>query len=490
MGEWKIISSLPPVLKLHLKFSKKKENEMRSCKSYLGFTFLVALCLVLSACAPAAAPAPTAAPPPPAAPQAAASPVPTAVPPTSVPTAAPTEAPVTLVIYHNWGKTDAKGAPMADIFAGFQAKYPNIKLDTQIYVDSDIPKKVETEFVAGKEPDIVFSNFDPLLNSWLDSGLAIPASKTSTQFGLDGRLTQLAIDSWTNDKGQLIAIPLEGTVKGVLYNTKILDAAGVAIPKTTDELLAAVPKIKAAGFNVFAASPKDDGGKLSWRLFWQGAMAADDLKSFIKLGKLASYPSAVTGMNDFFRLKDAGAYPADVAGMSAELEKDMFYTGKAAMWTGGSYYWQEMMDRSPDMIKYIKPGGFPIPQGSKYTKPIMTSSVTAKGVIVTRNGAKKMDAVEKFVKYFYQPENIAKFVEAAGMIPPVKDVKLDPAKVKPLFIEAIDLQNSGNVTLLPITTLPAGVSYNPVITFAYTKGVTAQQTIQMLDKAFSDIGIK
>jgi hypothetical protein len=76
------------------------------------------------------------------------------------------------------------------------------------------------------------------------------------------------------------------------------------------------------------------------------------------------------------------------------------------------------------------------------------------------------------------------------MIPPVKDVKFDPAKVKPLFIEAIELQNSGNVTLLPITTLPAGVSYNPTITYAYSKGVTAQQTIQFLDKAFTDLGIK
>jgi ABC-type glycerol-3-phosphate transport system substrate-binding protein len=160
------------------------------------------------------------------------------------------------------------------------------------------------------------------------------------------------------------------------------------------------------------------------------------------------------------------------------------------MWTGGSYYWQELIRRSPDMVKYIKPGGFPIAQGSKYTKPIWDSKMTAKGVVVTRNGAKKMDAVEKFVRYFYQPENIVKFVEAAGMIPPVKDVKLDPAKLDRLFIEAIELQNSGNVTIIPITTLPAGVSYNPTITYAFSKGATAQATIQMLDKAFVDVGIK
>lgn len=460
---------------------RKRRIEMKLHKSYLSFMFLAVLCVVLVACGPSATPTTAVAP-------AVTVPAATVAPATKAP--APTDAPVTLTIYHNWGKSDAKGAPMAEIFAGFQAKYPNVKLDAQIYVDSDIPKKVETEFVAGKEPDIVFSGFDPLLQSWVDTGLAIPASKTMTQFGLDGRIVQLGLDSWTNEKGQLVAIPLEGTIKGVLYNTKILDAAKVSYPKTTDELMVAIPKIKAAGYEVFAASPKDDGGKNAFRWTWQSAMAREEFIAFTKTGKMASYPSAVTGMNDFFRLKDAGAFPADVAGMSAELEKEMFYTGKAAMWTGGSYYWQELISRSPDMAKSIKFGGFPIPQGSKYTKSTIGSAMTAKGVVVTRNGAKKMDAVEKFVRYFYQPENIVKFVEAAGMIPPVKDVKFDPAKLDRLFIEAIELQNSGNVTILPITTLPAGVSYNPTITYAFSKGATAQATIQMLDKAFVDVGIK
>ena len=97
----------------------------------------------------------------------------------------------------------------------------------------------------------------------------------------------------------------------------------------------------------------------------------------------------------------------------------------------------------------------------------MTSNYTAKGVVVTRNGSKKMDAVTKFIQYFYQPDNIAKFVEQAGMIPPVNDVKFDPAKVAPLFIDGVALMNSGNITLLPSTTPPAGVSYNSAITYSF-----------------------
>ena len=115
---------------------------------------------------------------------------------------------------------------MAEILAGFHAKYPNITLDAQIYVDSDIPKKVETEFVAGKEPDLVFANFDPLLNSWMDSGLAVPVKPLMTQFGFDGRFVPLALENWTNVKGQLLAIPLEGYVQRLLYNMKIWTQPG------------------------------------------------------------------------------------------------------------------------------------------------------------------------------------------------------------------------------------------------------------------------
>ncbi|MGA2503188.1 MAG: extracellular solute-binding protein [Anaerolineales bacterium] len=450
---------------------------MKSCKLHLVLTFLTVLSVILTACGQAVTPTATVAPV-----------VNTEI-PNAVPTTVPTEAPVTLTIYHNYGSDDAKGAPMQQIFAGFMAEYPYITLDTQVYVDSDIPGKVETEFVAGKEPDLVFTNFNPLVNNWIDEGLATPIAPLMTQFGFDGRFSAKAISNWTNVKGQLLAFPFEGYVQPVLYNMNILNAAGVSIPTTTDELLADVPKIKAAGYEVFAASPDDDGGSISFRFFWQGALTPDEVRTVVQKGHLASYPDGVAGMEDFFRLKNAGAYAADVSGTPAELEHTMFYTGKAAMWTGGSWYWQEMINQAPDLVPNIKLAGFPIPHGSTYTKPVMRSAFTAKGVVITANGAKKMDAVEKFIKYLYRPENIALFVEQAGMIPPITDLKVDPSKLAPIFQQGIALLNSDTVTVLPVTTLPSGVEYDAAESYAYTAGATAEQTIAILDKAFTDVGI-
>ena len=65
--------------------------------------------------------------------------------------------------------------------------------------------------------------------------------------------------------------------------------------------------------------------------------------------------------------------------------------------------------------------------------PVYFKAFSAKGIFVTPNGQAKIDAVEKFIKFIFQPEMIARFVEQAGMNPSIKDVKVDESKLNPLF---------------------------------------------------------
>jgi multiple sugar transport system substrate-binding protein len=50
-----------------------------------------------------------------------------------------------------------------------------------------------------------------------------------------------------------------------------------------------------------------------------------------------------------------------------------------------------------------------------------------------------MDAVKKFIQFVYKPEMIARFVEQAGMTPPLKDVPVDASKLNPLFVQSLNL---------------------------------------------------
>ena len=92
-----------------------------------------------------------------------------------------------------------------------------------------------------------------------------------------------------------------------------------------------------------------------------------------------------------------------------------------------------------ELLPDIQLGGFPLPAGSPHKAPVIYSAYTAKGIWITPNGAAKMDAVKKFIQFFYKPEMIARFVEQAGMTPPMKDVPVDQAKLNPLFVQSLTL---------------------------------------------------
>ena len=46
---------------------------------------------------------------------------------------------------------------MQSIFADFMAANPDIIIKDEVYVDADIPLKVETASAAKQEPDLVFA---------------------------------------------------------------------------------------------------------------------------------------------------------------------------------------------------------------------------------------------------------------------------------------------------------------------------------------------
>ncbi len=53
------------------------------------------------------------------------------------------------------------------------------------------------------------------------------------------------------------------------------------------------------------------------------------------------------------------------------------------------------------MADHVKLGGFPMMPGSPYTQPTTWSALGGVDVCLTPNGAKNLDAVEKFIQFLY-----------------------------------------------------------------------------------------
>jgi multiple sugar transport system substrate-binding protein len=453
-----------------------------SRREFIRLAALASAAAALAGCAPPATQ--TSAPP-------AATAVATAVPPTMapVPTVAPTSPPpaakeVTLNIMDNWGaEANAKGPPLLSTFKDFQAANPNIKIKEEVFGDKEIPTKVVTMYVAGEEPDIVFQNLHQAALEWLDDGVTVDMTPLSKQWGLYDTIKPDAITEWTDSKGRLRAIPLEGYTWPIWFNTKILDKAGVKIPTTLDELIDSAKKIRAAGFQPFTTGGMEWTGQFVFFLTVASMLTDQEVPDLYGKGGFAKNAHAVEGVKNFVKLRDSGVFSDSVEGLTVAASNESFYSEKAAMMHGGSWFFAEC----PNAIKdHVSLGGFPLAAGSPHKKPVIYASFEGKGMWITRNGAKKMDAAEKFVKYFYQPSIMKRFVEQAAMTSPLKSTPVDESKLDALFVKSNQFLSDVEVTLIHKVYIPPKVNENllRVANETFVPGTTVETILANLDEVY------
>jgi multiple sugar transport system substrate-binding protein len=451
---------------------------MNKRKISMIIALLMTAALVISACgAPAAAPAATEAP--------AATAVPaTAVPATAVP---PTTAPepVTLTLWHNWGPDDAKGPAMQSVLKDFMAANPDIIIKDEVYVDADIPLKLETASAAKQEPELVFSGGIGSAMDWVKNGVVVPVNSYVKDWGLSDQFVPTAVDQYTDSEGNIIAFPLEGFTWPIWYNTAVFKAAGVALPKTSDELIAAAKAVRAAGYGgPMIASGADDMGGYVFQLILQSAMSDEEARASLGGGDW-TLPNAKKGVELFVQLRDAGVFVNGVEGVDYAGAEAQYGTGKVAMCHYGA--WAFADPTMAPVVSDVQLGGFPLPAGSPHQLPVYYKGFSAKGIFITPNGEKKIDAVERFVKFFYQPEMIARFVEQAGMTPPIKDVPVDASKLNPLFAQSLKLD--ADVVAISDSYMPGAVKtdFARITQEAFTKGTSAEKLLADLQAAYDAI---
>lgn len=430
--------------------------------------FVVATSLLVGACAGTASPSPSGTP---------------AASPSSVSSPAASSGPVTLNVINDWAASDPKGPIIAQVFADFQAANPDIKIQVSTFKDADVPTKVETAFLAGQEPDIIMNNYWAPNLGWESQGVTVPVNDMLTQWGLVNAFDAAALTSFTQSDGKVVAFPLEGFNWPIWYNKAIFDKAGVAIPTTTDELIAAVPKIKAAGFQVLAAPGAAGPGRALFKLIVQSRLTDDEMRQVYAQGGFSTNANAKAGVDLFVALRDAGVFADGAAGLTPDATAQMYLDGKAAMQFEGSWGYASP---SADLLASTQLGGFPLPSGSPHAKPIYYQDYSGKGVWITRNGSKKLDAVQKLVQFLYKPAVIGKFVEQTGMVPPTTNAQVDASKLNPLFSASLKLGETAEAAPFwnKVTPGSADTAWLNVSKLAYVPGTSAAEIASQLDAAF------
>jgi raffinose/stachyose/melibiose transport system substrate-binding protein len=313
----------------------------------------------------------------------------------------------------------------------FEAANPGITVKFETFEAANYNTILATALAGGTGPDLMMVRAYGGLENVASAGYLEPLTTETVPALAEFSAASLAAESGRAD-GTLYAVPFASQTQLVIYNKALFDANGIAEPQTWDELVAASQKLKDAGVIPFA-----NGTATAW----QNETVTFGLGSSL-MGK-DFYDELMAGTTDFTdeRFTGALAAVADVAaqyfpdgfiGLDYPSAQQLFSSGMAGMFIGGSYELATFKTQNPD----IELGVFAAP-GKTAEDEKLVGLYFDGGYAANAAGASK-DASLKFLNYLASKEFGQAFADTLSNISTVPGVTFD----NPLLAEVNELNQS------------------------------------------------
>lgn len=183
-----------------------------------------------------------------------------------------------------------------------------------------------------------------------------------TQTGAWDNILPAAASTVNNVYGQMVSLPYQYNLEGIWYNKTAFAEAGLAEPKTFDELTAASEKLAAAGYQPFAQA-----GSQGWpltRLMGMyifrnvGPEAMTDIRDGEAKLTDSDYVAGAQALQD---MAEEGFFGDGFTSLEPEAATAAFLTGKAAMKYDGTWLLSNINDASQNQIGADNVGFMPFP---------------------------------------------------------------------------------------------------------------------------------
>ena len=350
----------------------------------------------------------------------------------------------------------------------------------------NLGEEYEATVLAGEAADVIIVNLFDKSSGWVENGAAIPVNDLLAEWGLDTVIKEAAVKDWTNKNGDVQGFAYQGFTWPVWYNTALLEEAGVAgVPKTSDELIAASEKLRAAGIGPMVVGGSDWSGNKLFLQIIQTFMPSEEAAEVFTNGGYCASPNAMKGIDEFVKLRDGGVFVDGVEGYTADLMNAAYYEGKAAIMAAGSW---AMPGTPEDIAAATTLGGLPIPAGSVFTKPTAFEGNTGVGFFISPNGQKKLSAVKDFILSFYSADVIGKFVSEVSVIPTTTiDISGALGTASPLLNQAVtSLQKEAEFAVFPDGYVGTrGDALTKASALAYGAGTSSAAICEAADEAYN-----
>lgn len=356
---------------------------------------------------------------------------------------------VKLTIWHNWSGQDAKAVAMRKILDDFQAQNKDIELEIEGLPTDGLKTRLKTVAAANEMPDLFVMWPDAMTKEFVSGNLLQPINEfLDSKPEWKNNFIPGAFDGYTVDN-KVYSVPMNlSPTSFIYYNKAILDQYHVSVPKTWDELMAAVKT-----FNDNKIIPIALGNKANWAVqstIFSGLadrMTGSDwfLKAANQEGVKFTDPEFIQSLKKLQELSNAKAFQDGFNSIDQNQMRQLYYQGKAAMFIDGGWAMADVVQNAPkDVLGNTHIALMPSVAGGK-GDPQSTSGVVGTGLGVSKKltGAKK-EAAQKLFYALSGPDGQQATLNSSTLVS--YKIELDPSKANPLFVELNDLMKNTKIT--------------------------------------------
>ncbi len=344
--------------------------------------------------------------------------------------------------------SNQEGQNWVRLVEAFMKANPNITLEYEMLYDEAYHQKVTARLAAGDVPDLAYMGADARWGaSWKEAGQQIDMRPY-----INAKYYDMSLIPSMGDNGEVLYVPLgTSNITTVLYmNKALVESLGFSEPKTYEDMVAMVPKAKAAGLDVVSIDGADGWawgscymsmiiGRLSGDADWVKKAAAGTNKFTDKV--FVDSLAMITKMvNDGVISKKATSvdYGANISNFSTK--KALFMV--QGQWAAGGI--------DPAVANDVTVMTWPKLPGEKDNMAGSVAAAMQVGYGITKKGSEDAairDAAVKFLDFFNSvTETTQRFKDGAIVAPILKDYKVpDGVEIPSIIQQKIPLSK------LPVT---------------------------------------
>ena len=262
--------------------------------------------------------------------------------------AAPADDGTVTITYESWSPSQEV---MDNIIAAFEDENPGIEVEAKLLPYADYVTAIKTELASGTGPDVFDLQAGGMLGEF-QSLLEPLDALASEELGDDwaaayneDALAQASVD------GTPYGLP-HGfqTAGGMWVNVSLLEANGLEVPTTWDDLVEASSTLRAAGAVPLAIGAKDDWMLIDVFSAMSNAVAPGEQYDAMEGEGEWTSPGLVESFEAFSAIFTEGVAQDGAAGATTYTDTfDLYADGKAAFFANGSWN-QDMFVNAADRI--------------------------------------------------------------------------------------------------------------------------------------------